>query len=158
MPIMSKAFLELYSVILTTVSVVMSVVAYRVGGPRVTVRSQIISPKDRNYLSVEIGNNGRNAITVNIVSVKLLYFYGDRQIRENTVKPEWEGPSLPCRLEGNSSEAWQAPADFLSTFADLRDQDNDLKLKLKLGGRRWDRIVRIKVADPILVDQSGRPL
>lgn len=136
----------------------MSVVAYRAGGPRVIVRSRIVSPKNKNYLSVEIGNNGRSAITINIVSIELFYFYGDRQIREDSVKPEWEGSPLPFRLEGHSSEVWQASADFLSTFVDLHDQSNSLKLKLKLGGRRWNRTVRIKVADSILVNQSGRPL
>jgi hypothetical protein len=93
-----------------------------------------------------------------MVSIELFYFYGDRQIREDSVKPEWEGPLLPFRLEGHSFEVWQASADFLSTFVDLHDQSNSLKLKLKLGGRRWNRTVRIKVADPILVNQSGRPL
>jgi hypothetical protein len=155
---MSKTFLVFYSVIATAVSVLISVVAYRAGGPRVTIRPRIVSPKDKNYLSVEIGNNGRSAITIDIVGVELFYFYGDRQIREHTVKPEWDGPSLPFRLEGHSSEAWRASADFLSTFVDLHDQDNSLKLKLKLGGRRWNRTVRVKIADPILVNQSGQPL
>jgi hypothetical protein len=150
--------LEYYSVITTAIIVITPIFVYRAGRPRVFVRPRIVSLQGKNYLSVELLNNRGRAITVDIVSVELLYFYGDRQIRTDSVKPKWEGPSLPFRLDGDSRETWQAPADFLSDFVDLHDQSNSMKLKVKLGGHRWDRPRLVKIGDPIIVDDTGRPL
>jgi hypothetical protein len=154
----NKSFLEVYSAIATAFSVVTPIVAYRLAGPRVSVRARIVTISEKNYLSVEINNNGRSAVTVDILGIKLFYFYGDHQIREHFVKLQFDGADLPARIEGDSFDTWKAPADFLSTFVDLHDTSNSMQLALKIGGRRKRRVRRIKIAASIIVDATGRPM
>ena len=155
---MDQMFLDYSSVAATALIVAASVVGYRFAGPRLTVRASIASPNDVNRLFVEINNNDRSAITVDIVGVRLSYFYGDRPKEHFREIQITQGPELPARLEKNSFSIWEASADFLSTFGPLSDPDNRLWVVLKLGGRHRKRKFRVKVAEPIVVDNYGRPV
>jgi hypothetical protein len=155
---MDQMFLDYYSVAATALIVAAPVVGYRFAGPRLTVRASIASPNDVNRLFVEINNNDRSAITVDIVGVRLFYFYGDRPKEHFREIQITQGPELPARLEKNSFSIWEASADFLSTFGPLSDLDNRLWVVLKLGGRHRKRKFRVKVAEPIVVDNYGRPV
>ena len=142
-----KTFLEIYSIITTALTIILAVMAYRSGGPRLSARALATMVKQSKYLTVEINNNGRGGVTVNILGVELFYFYGQNRIKKEFVKLTFEGPAFPCRLEGNSFERWQASADQIDMISNLQDPSTRWNVVLKAGGRRQQRI-RVKFAKP----------
>ena len=147
---MSQTFLEYYSVVTTALIVVAPVVGYRFAGPRLSVRASVASVQGVNRLFVEINNNGRSAITVDIAGVRTFYFFGSRPKEQFTRIRIIQGPELPVRLEGNSFSGWEVSTDFLPPgfFAEPTDY---LWIVLKLGGRRRKRRFRVRVS----VDRHG---
>lgn len=150
---MTESILEVYSVIATGFSIVVSVIAYRSGGPKITVRSRAITVGKSKYLAVEISNNGRGATTVNILGCELSFFYGSSRLKEQFIKPEFEGPPLPFRLEGNSFERWQTSADDIDRTSNLLDPGTSLHMVVKVGGRRGRRI-RAKIANVTVYERT----
>lgn len=144
---MNETLLEIYSTITTALTIILAVMAYRSGGPRLSARALAIKVEQSKYLSVEINNNGRGGVKVDILGVELFYFYSQNRIKKEFVKLAFEGPSLPLRLEGNSFERWQASADQVDRISNLQDPSTRWNVVLKAGGRRQRRI-QVKFAKP----------
>jgi hypothetical protein len=138
--VMIEIILGTYSALCTTVLVFVSLKAYRSGGPRVSVRTLATKIEQSKYIVIEVNNNGRGDITLDILGIELSYFYGSHRLVKRYLKPDFDGKQLPFRLQGNSFERWQTPADEIDMVSNLLDPGTSLFVVLKIGGHRRRRI------------------
>ncbi|MFI5951445.1 hypothetical protein ACIA8B_28145 [Micromonospora chalcea] len=102
------AILAAYGAAVATGSLVVAILAFRAGAPRLRVSTSTLlrSTFEPREIMVDAHNRGRSAITV--LDIGMWFVPGERGTIEAFKIHEYciTGPDLPTRLEGHSSARW----------------------------------------------------
>ena len=134
---METAALSALPIAISLASLVFSILAFRSSGPRLHCSCFLVAFEERGpwRLVIEIANDGRAALSIDILGVEeVIHNYSGSISSKNTLALELEGPSLPFRMEGNSSERWTAPGD--SIHGDVKPPWGDSAKVIISSGRR----------------------
>jgi hypothetical protein len=126
---------SLAALVLSALSLVVSFLAFRSGGPIVRATAYFLKTRDGHLVFiVDVANNGRADITIDIEHVSYLSFYTSTP-KDRKFELELSGPPLPYRLPGHSFEHWQAPGDDLDNVL-TTTRAGSVALILRVGRRR----------------------
>jgi hypothetical protein len=97
-----------YGAVVATASLVVAILAYRAGGPKITASTSLRPATDGQpvELVIVVANRGRGEGTVSDIYLNVP---GPHSIMLDDLR----GPALPSRLPANSSLAWTVDANSL---------------------------------------------
>ncbi len=122
----------------SSLSLIVSFVNYRVGGPRVVISARRIVEDGRTTgLYVEARNSGRGAITLNIIQLDAHQLTGGYVA--SRLVTESAGATLPYRLDGHAACEWILNSHDIENFL-WRHEHNFITVAAKIGGRRRLRV------------------
>jgi hypothetical protein len=103
--------IALYGAVVATASLIIAILAYRAGGPRLKPSTWLRPATEDKAaeLTIRVANSGRAEGTVNRVYLSVPGPYSIPLNDPGILK----GPELPCRVPGHASTQWTVEANWL---------------------------------------------
>jgi hypothetical protein len=125
-------------------SLIVSILSFRSAGPRIFGRAYLIPSDNQHFkLMVELYNAGRTELIVDILGLRIDWWWSDRRQYRDKLPLDLNGPQLPVSLKSYSGEIWEALGDTGDDIAQKVSPGEPIAgawVLVKVGGRRLIQI------------------
>jgi hypothetical protein len=149
---MSPQTLAYIALSVSLTSLLLAFINFRRSDPRLNFDVQMLEPDAEDGLVIRVHNSGRAARTIDFTNVNFWSIVADEG-KSYPVGPI-NGPALPHRLDGYSTQEWRASASNASRLFWRYGYAN---LGVSLGGRSKLQHIPIRELDPSKLGAKSPP-
>jgi hypothetical protein len=137
-----------FATVISAGSLIVSILSFRSAGPRIFGRAYLISSDNQHFkLMIELYNAGRTELMVDVLGLRLDWWWSSRRSYRDKLPLDLKGPGLPLSLKSYSGEIWEA----------LGDTGDDIAKKISPGEPTAGAWVLVKVGGRRLIQIPVRP-